>query len=421
MKIKFRSEPSTGHTREHEKGTPSGRCLGRISMDSERMKSSKPIYLDYNATTPIDPQVLEAMLPYLKERFGNPSSSHLYGKTAKEAVNRAREQTAKLIGTETDEILFTSGGTESNNQAIIGTALANMEKGRHIITSEIEHPSVFEPLRYLQERFAFKVTYLPVDKYGMVSASDVEKAITPETVLITIMHANNEVGTIEPIEEIGTIAKERNVTFHSDAAQSCGKIPVNVDKLNVDLLTIAGHKLYAPKGIGTLYIRNGTRLDKFIHGAGQEQGKRAGTENVPYVVGLGLACEIASANIYDFSQSVKELRDRLHRNVLNGLREEKVKLNGHPEKRLPNTLNISIKNVVGETLLAQTPEIAASTGSACHAGSTKPSAVLLAMGLSREQALGALRLSLGRWSTIEEIGEASRLIVRNAQQEICHH
>ena len=415
LKIKFRLEPSTGHIREHETVTPRGRCLGRISMDSEKMKSLKPIYLDYNATTPIDPQVLKAMLPFLSEHFGNPSSSHLYGKAAKEAVNRAREQTAKLIGSETDEILFTSGGTEGNNHAIIGIALANIEKGRHIITSEIEHPSVLEPLQYLQERFAFKITYLPVDKYGMVSPSDVEKAITHETVLITIMHANNEVGTIEPTEEIGKIAKEKNVAFHSDAAQSCGKIPVNVNKLNVDLLTIAGHKLYAPKGIGALYIRNGTRLDKFMHGAGQEQGKRAGTENVPYIVGLGLACEIASGNIHNFSQTVKELRDKLHRNVLSGLGEEKVKLNGHLEKRLPNTLNISIKDLIGENLLAQMPEIAASTGSACHAGSTKPSAVLLAMGLPKEQALGALRLSLGRWSTQEEIDEASRLIVRKAQ------
>ena len=380
------------------------------------MKNMKPVYLDYNATTPIDPEVLEAMLPYFKGKFGNPSSSHAYGKPAKKAVTSAREQVAKLIGAETDEIVFTSGGTESNNHAIIGTALANMEKGRHIVTSVIEHPSVLETLQYLHERFAFKITYLPVDKYGMVSASDMEKAITHKTVLITLMHANNEVGTIEPREEIGKIAKENNVTFHTDAAQSCGKISVDVNNLKVDLLTIAGHKLYAPKGIGALYIRNGTNLDKFIHGAGQEQGKRAGTENVPYVAGLGCASEIASRNLTRFSQSVRKLRDRLHRSILDGLGEEKVKLNGHPEKRLPNTLNISIKGVVGENLLAQTHEIAASTGSACHAGSTKPSAVLLAMGIAGEQALGALRLSLGRWSTQEEIDVASKLIVQRAQQ-----
>ncbi len=374
-----------------------------------------PIYLDYNATTPVDPNVLEAMLPFLKEHFGNPSSGHSYGKVAKEAVSRAREQTAELIKAETDEILFTSGGTESNNHAIIGTALANMEKGKHIITSEIEHPAVLETLQYLQDRFSFKVTYLPVDKYGMVNPSGVEESITRETILITIMHANNEVGTINPVEEIGKIAKEKNVTFHSDAAQSCGKVPVNVNDLKVDLLTIAGHKLYAPKGIGALYIKNGTKLDKFIHGAGQEQGRRAGTENVPYIAGLGRACEIAQSNLLNFSQSIMILRDKLFRNIVDGIGEEKVKLNGHPEKRLPNTLNISIIGKTGEQLLAQMPEIAASTGSACHAGSTNPSAVLLAMGLTREQALGALRLSLGRWSTPEEIGEAAKLIVRTAR------
>jgi cysteine desulfurase len=379
------------------------------------VKHTKPIYLDYNATTPIDPKVLEAMLPYFKENFGNPSSSHTYGKLTKEALNKAREQVAKLIGADLSEIVFTSGGTESNNHAIIGTALANRKKGKRIITSKIEHPSVLETLRYLEERFGFKVTYLPVNEYGMVNPLDAENAITNETVLITLMHANNEVGTIEPIEEIGRIAKEKGVTFHSDAAQSCGKIQVDVDNLNVDLLTIAGHKLYAPKGIGALYIKKGTSLDKFVHGAGQEQGRRAGTENVPYIVGLGHACKIATGAVQDFGQRIKTLRDKLHKNVIDGLGEDKVKLNGHPEKRLPNTLNISIKSVIGEELLSQIPEIAASTGSACHAGATEPSAVLLAMSLTREQALGALRLSLGRWSTEEEIHEASRLIIRNVQ------
>lgn len=381
------------------------------------MKNMKPIYLDYNATTPVDPEVLETMLPYLKEHFGNPSSSHSYGKLTKEAVDKAREQVAKLIGSELDEIVFTSGGSESNNHAIIGTALVNRKKGKHIITSQIEHPSVLETLRYLQERFRFKVTYTPVDKYGTVHPSDVEKAITDQTILITLMHANNELGTIEPIQEIGQIASERGVVFHSDAAQSCGKIQVNVDKLNVDLLTVAGHKLYAPKGIGALYIRNGTSIDNFVHGAGQEQRRRAGTENVPYIVGLGQACKIAADSVRDFGQCVKMLRDRLHKNILDGLGADKVKLNGHPEQRLPNTLNISIQGLIGEELLRQMPEIAASTGSACHAGSTEPSAVLLAIGLDREQALGALRLSLGRWSTREEIDEASRLIIRNVQSK----
>ena len=381
------------------------------------MKGMKPIYLDYNATTPVDPEVLEAMLPYLKEHFGNPSSSHPYGKTAKEVVDKARAHVAELIGSDPNEIVFTSGGSESNNHAIIGTALANRKRGKHIITSRIEHPSVLETLRYLQERFGFKVTYSAVDKYGAVKPSDVEKAITRETILITLMHANNEVGTIEPIQEIGQIAKEKGVIFHSDAAQSCGKIQVNIDKLNVDLLTVAGHKLYAPKGIGALYIRNGTSIDKFVHGAGQEQKRRAGTENVPYIVGLGQACKIAAAGIRDFGQRIKTLRGGLHKGILDGLSADKVKLNGHPEQRLPNTLNISIQGVIGEELLRQMPEIAASTGSACHAGSTEPSAVLLAMGLARERALGALRLSLGRGSTKEEIDEASRLIVRNVQSK----
>ncbi len=379
------------------------------------MRNTKPIYLDYNATTPIDLKVLKAMLPYFEEHFGNPSSNHAYGERAKEAIDNAKDQVAKLIGAETREIVFTSGGTESNNNAIIGTAFASIDKGKHIITSQIEHPSIIETLQYLEKRFGYNITHIPVDRYGMVNPSEVEKTITEETVLVTIMHANNEVGTIEPIEAIGKITKEKDVIFHVDAAQSCGKIMVDVNKLNVDLLTVAGHKMYAPKGVGALYIRNETKIDKFIHGAGQEQGRRAGTENVPYLVGLGQACEIALNKLDSFSQSVKTLRDRLYTGILEGVGEERVKLNGHPEQRLPNTLNISVKNVVGEDLLSKMPEIAASTGSACHAGSPEPSAVLLTMGLTREQALGALRLSLGRWSTKKEVEKASRIIVRNVQ------
>lgn len=381
------------------------------------MKPLKPIYLDYNATTPIDPEVLEKMLPYFKEHFGNPSSNHIYGELTKEAVNKAREQVAQLIGAESNEIVFTSGGSESNNSAIIGTALSNRKKGNHIVTSRIEHPAVLETVRYLEEQFGFQITYLSADEYGMVNPSDVEHAITDKTILITIMHANNEVGTIEPIEEIGRIAKEKSVLFHSDAAQSCGKIEVHVDNLNVNLCTIAGHKIYAPKGIGALYVRDGTNLSKLIHGAGQELGRRAGTENVPYIVGFGRACELASGTVHEFGRRVKTLRDKFYKNILEGLGEERVMLNGHPKQRLPNTLNLSIKGIVGEELLGQIPEIAASTGSACHTGSTEPSKVLLAMGLTREQALGALRLSLGRWSTKEEIDEASQLIVRNVQSK----
>lgn len=378
------------------------------------MRHLKPIYFDYNATTPIDPAVLEAMLPFFKEHFGNPSSSHQYGKVTKEAVDVARNQVAALLGANSSEIIFTSGGSESDNHAIIGTALASMKKGNHIITSQTEHPAVLKPLKYLEDKFGFKTTYLSVDRYGLVDPSDVEKAITKKTILITLMHANNEVGTIEPIEEIGKIAKEKGVTLHSDAAQSCGKIEVDVEKMKIDLLTLAGHKLYAPKGVGALYIRNGTILDNLIHGASQEMGRRAGTENVPYIVGLGKASEIALNSIPYFANEIKALRDKLHDKIRQGLSEENVKLNGHPEKRLPNTLNVSIRGVIGEELLRRIPEIAASTGSACHAGSTEPSSVLTAMGLTRERALGTIRFSLGRWSTMAEIDEASKLIVFNA-------
>jgi len=377
--------------------------------------TEKPIYLDYNATTPIDPAVRGAMLPYLAEHFGNPSSSYVYGKRAKEAVEKARGQVAALIGATSGEIIFTSGGSESDNQAIIGAALANRERGKHIITLSIEHPAVLNTCHYLEESLGFRVTYLPVDGYGLVDPEDVRRVITQDTVLITIMHANNEVGTIEPIKEIGMIAKGRGIVFHTDAAQSCGKIEVDVKQLRVDLLTIAGHKLYAPKGIGALYVRRGVKIDSFIHGAGQENGRRAGTENVPYIVGLGTACEIARNSLPSYQKEVKLLRDRLHAKIGAGLGRDVVRLNGHPERRLPNTLNLSILGIVGEELLRQLPEIAASTGAACHAGSTEPSSVLLAMGLSREWALGALRLTLGRWSTEQEIDMAGELIVERTR------
>ncbi len=377
--------------------------------------NDKPIYLDYNATTPIDPAVHEAMLPYLEEHFGNPSSGYIYGQRAKEAVAKARVRVASLIGVAAEEIVFTSGGSESDNQAIIGVAVANRDKGRHIITSRIEHPAVLNTCRYLEEKLGFKVTYLPVDGYGLVDPDEANRAITNDTILITIMHANNEVGTVEPIQEIGQIARERGILFHTDAAQSCGKIRVDVNQLNVDLLTIAGHKLYAPKGIGALYIREGIKIDSFIHGAGQEAGRRAGTENVPYTVGLGAACEIARKSLADYHKDIKPLRDRLHGIIESGLGKDNVRLNGHPERRLPNTLNISIKGIMGEELLGRIPELAASTGAACHAGSTEPSSVLLEMGLTRELALGALRLTLGRWSTAEEIKTAGKLIVKQVR------
>lgn len=377
-------------------------------------KQSKPIYLDYNATTPVAPFVRDAILPYLGEHFGNPSSAYVYGHYAKEAVQSAREQVADFIGAKAGEIIFTNGGSESDNQAIIGVALANADRGKHIITSSIEHPAVTSTCRYLKERLGFRVTYLPVDRYGLVDPQSVLRAITTDTILITVMHANNEVGTIEPIEEIGRIAQEREILMHTDAAQSCGKIEVDVNKLNVDLLTIAGHKLYAPKGIGALYIKHGSQIDSLIHGAGQENGRRAGTENVPYIVGLGTACYIAKDALFAYENEVRNLRNQLHTRIELGLGKERIQLNGHPQRRLPNTLNISIRGIIGEELLTRIPELAASTGAACHAGSTEPSSVLLEMGLDRELALGALRLTLGRWSTQEEIDVAGRLIVERA-------
>jgi cysteine desulfurase len=378
-------------------------------------QSLKPIYLDYNATTPIDPQVLESMLPFFQSNFGNPSSSHVYGRIPKEALEKSRQQVAALIGADTDEIIFTSGGTESNNHAIMGTALTNKEKGKHIITSVIEHPAVLETCRYL-ERLGFRITYIPVDEYGLVHPEDVQAAIQDDTILITIMHANNEVGSILPVEEIGEIAKKKEVPLHTDAAQSCGKVEVNVEKLQTNLLTIAGHKIYTPKGVGALYIRKGTTIDNFVHGAGQESGRRAGTENVPYIVGLGVACNIAKDTLPVFSREIRALRDDLYKNLLDGIDNERVKLNGHPEMRLPNTLNVSIVGAVGEMLLSSTHGIAASTAAACHSGSFEPSKVLLAMGLNREEALGALRLSLGRGTTKEEVNIASRLIVEHANE-----
>jgi cysteine desulfurase len=377
---------------------------------------SKPIYLDYNATTPIDSGVREAILPYLEKHFGNPSSSYAYGQRAREAVEHARGQVGALIGARPEEIVFTGGGSEGDNHAIIGTALANAEKGKHIITSRIEHPAVINTCRYLEERLGFRVTYLPVDGFGLLAPEDVRRAITRGTILITVMHANNEVGTVESIEEIGEIAMEREVLFHTDAAQSCGKIEVDVERLKVDLLAIAGHKLYASKGVGALFIKGGSQIDPLIHGAGQERGRRAGTENVPYIVGLGVACELARHALPEYTTKVKHLRDRLHTKIIEGLGESKVRLNGHPERRLPNTLNIGIQGIVGEELLSRIPEVAASTGAACHAGSTEPSSVLLEMGVERERALGALRLSLGRYTTQEEIDMAGELIVEGVKR-----
>lgn len=369
---------------------------------------SKPIYLDYNATTPHDPEVVAAMRPFLEEEFGNPSSSHYYGHKPKQAVIMAREQIASLLNCLPEEIFFTSGGTESNNHAIKGIAEALRERGNHIITSQIEHPAVLEVGAYL-EKNGFDVTYLPVDEWGMVSISDVASAITPKTILISIMHANNEVGTIQPIREISALAKEKKIIMHTDAAQSIGKIPVEIDNLGVDLLSVAGHKVYAPKGIGALYIRNTVAPTIFMHGAGQEMGKRAGTENVLEIVGLGKACEIAKRDLDHNKTHMQTMRDRLYVGIKKGC--EQVRLNGHPQKRLPNTLSLSFLGLEADRILEKiSVTVAASAGAACHSDSVEVSHVLKAMHVPIDWAKGTLRLTTGRMTTKAEIDSAVQII-----------
>jgi cysteine desulfurase len=387
-----------------------------------------PIYLDYNATTPIDPAVVDAMLPYLREQFGNPSSTHAYGKEAHDAVARAREQVAALLRARPDEIVFTSGGTEASNHAIKGAVYARMAgffarwfTSPHIITSAIEHPATLESCAFLR-KIGCKITHVGVDRYGSVDAQAVERSIGGNTVLVSIMHANNEVGTLQPIRAVADIAKARGVLVHTDAAQSLGKVPVNVNELAVDLLSVAGHKLYAPKGVGALFIRKGVKVESFIHGAGHEAGRRAGTENVPYIVGLGKACEIARLGLGPATHSESEcssaklrrLRDRLF-DLLHQNLGDRIILNGHPDLRLPNTLNVNFLGHVGAELLQKVPEIAASTGSACHEGAIAQSPVLCAMGVPPEIGKGAVRLSVGRFTTEEEIERAAAALIRVAR------
>jgi cysteine desulfurase len=362
----------------------------------------KRIYLDYAATTPTHPEVLKAMLPYFTEVFGNPSSIYSYGQEAKGAIGEAMVQVAELIGARDEEIIFTSGGTEADNFAIKGMAFANKNKRDHVITSSIEHHAVIETCKFL-ERKGFRVTYLPVDEYGLVDPGDVKKAITNKTILISVMHANNEVGTIEPIAEIGKIAKEAGICLHTDAVQTVGHIPVDVNELGVDLLSISAHKLYGPKGIGALYIRKGTKLVPFMHGGEQERRRRAGTENVPGIVGFGRAAELARQEMSEEAERLAYLRDKLIKGILE--RIDHTHLSGHPSRRLPNNVNVSVDFVEGESMLLNLDleGICASTGSACSSSSLEPSYVLLAMGLSHEQAHGSLRLTLGKWTTDEMI------------------
>jgi len=352
--------------------------------------------------------VAEAMWPYLRELFGNPSSLHSYGVDAKEAVETARAQVATLLGCRADEVVFTSGGSESNNTAIKGVVFRLRQKGYHVITTQIEHSAVISPCQFL-EQLGFFVTYLPVDKYGTVSVRDVEAAIRPTTILISIMHANNEVGTIQPIAAIGKLARARGILMHTDAAQSVGKIPALVDELHVDLLTVAGHKFYAPKGVGALYVRRGLEIEPLIHGASHESGRRAGTENVPLVVALGKACELATNELDSRWAHVVTLRDYLHDN-LKKMFGARLHLNGHPTERVPNTLNVSFEGYTGQELLQKIPEVAASTGSACHAKSREMSHVLRAMGVPERVGCGAVRFSLGQWTTASDVDQLLELL-----------
>jgi cysteine desulfurase len=368
-------------------------------MTAHQAAAQRQIYLDYNASTPIEPAVAAAMRPYLSDGYGNPSSGHWAAKPAAVALERARGHVAAMLGRPSDEVVFTSGGSEANNLALKGAFFANRDNGDHIITTRIEHPAILAPCRFL-ERLGARVTYLPVDGKGRVDRDDLRAAITPRTILVSIMHANNEVGTIQPIEDCARLARERGILVHTDAAQTVGKIPTNADELGVDLLSIAGHKAYAPKGIGALWVRRGVRLEPLIHGADHESGRRAGTESALLAVALGKACELAR----DLApmQRVRALRDRLWQELQRRF-GALVVLNGDPEHRLPNTLNVAFVGRVGAEILAGLDGVAASTGSACHSGRVELSPVLQAMGVTPAVGMGAIRFSLGRGTTAAEI------------------
>ena len=376
-------------------------------------ENTLPIYLDYNATTPVAPEVRAAMLPYLETHFGNPSSDHPYGHRTATAVDRAREQVASLLGCRPGEVIFTGGGSESDNMALLGRVWATNHDRPHIITSVVEHPAILATCHFL-ERQGVDVTYLPVDSFGQVDPESVRRALRPATVVVSIMHANNETGTLQPLRAIADICRHAGVPLHTDASQSVGKIATNVADLGVDLLTIAGHKLYAPKGVGALYIRDGLAIEPLIHGAGHEGGRRAGTENVPYIVALGAAAELAQNSPAGESARQIRLRDQLH--DLLSADPGGIMLSGHPTERLPNTLNIRFRGIDGNQLLENTRSIAASTGSACHAGLSEPSPVLLAMGVEPIDAIGAVRLSLGRPTTASEIERAARDLALSARE-----
>ena len=380
----------------------------------------KPVYLDYNATTPVDPAVADAVAHAVRDVWGNPSSTHEYGRRAHEAVDKARAQVAGLLGANADDIVFTGGGTEASNHAIKGAVYAGrggllgrlfggLGRDAHIVTCAIEHPATLQPCEFLR-RLGCKVTVVPVGGDGLVDPDAVRRALGRGATLVSVMHANNEVGTLQPIREIARLARERGALMHTDAAQSLGKVAVDVSELGVDLLTVAGHKLYAPKGVGALYVRRGVELEPLIHGAGHEAGRRAGTENVPYLVALGTACEVARQSLPAATARLRQLRDRLWDRLRSAL-GDKVVLNGHPEQRLPNTLNVNFVGQVGADLLARVPEVAASTGSACHEGQVSQSPVLCAMRVPPEIGKGAVRLSVGRFTTEDEIDRAAAAFI----------
>jgi cysteine desulfurase len=375
----------------------------------------KRIYMDHSATTPVAPEVLQAMLPYLSDKFGNASSLHSFGQEAKEALEESREKVAKLLAANPEEIIFTSGGTESDNLALKGIARRNKDKGKHIITTSIEHPAILETCKKL-EKEGFAVTYLPVTREGLVDLAALEAAIRPDTILISVMHANNEVGTIQPLEEIGQLAAERDIYLHTDAVQSVGKIPTDVNALGVDLLSLSAHKLYGPKGVGALYIRKGTRLENIMQGGGHERGLRSGTENVAGIVGLAKAAELCSESMASEGQRLTELRDRLA-----GLVLEKVKdawINGTMKRRLPGSLNFGFSYVEGESLLLflDSKGIAVSTGSACSSHKLQPSHVLLSLGLRPEKCHGSLRITMGRSNTKDEVDYVAQSIAEAVER-----
>ena len=375
-------------------------------------ETMRRVYMDHAATTPVDPLVVKAMLPYFSECFGNASSLHSFGRDAFEAVEAARQKVADLIGAEKNEIIFTSGGTESDNLAIKGVAYRNRDKGNHIITTSIEHPAVLETCRHMESE-GFKVTYLPVDRFGIIDLADLEKAITEKTILITIMHANNEMGTIEPVEEIGRIAREHRVYFHTDAVQTVGKIPIDVKSMNTDMLSMSAHKIYGPKGVGALYMAKGIQCEPIIHGGGHERGMRSSTENVTGIVGFGKATELAKERMATDMSYLTDLRNKLTKGVLESIQESY--LNGHPSKRLPNNAHFRFTAIEGESLIMglDAKGIAGSTGSACSSKKLETSHVLLAIGLNEVEAHGSLRLTLGRENTGDDVD-----YVLNALQEV---